>query len=135
VLHSDLRTHRLFRQIIRFGITGSLLTSLTSGGYWAMAELANIDPNLSLAIAFTLTSALGFIIHSRWSFADQLRVENTSVRISKFFITNAIGFLSNQFLVWLFVKQLEGETWWAIPPMIIVTPVLTFILHRKWVFG
>ena len=50
-------------------------------------------------------------------------------------ITNTAGFLSNQFFVWLLVKQMGGPTWWPVIPIIFVTPLLTFTLNRRWVFG
>ena len=33
------------------------------------------------------------------------------------------------------VKQLDGPTWWPTIPMIFVTPLLTFALHRRFVYS
>ena len=125
----------LIGQLVRFGVSGVALTLLVAGGYWAVADLLNVDPNLSLLIVFLIVSALGYVLHSRWSFKDHGSRENPHLRTARFMITNSLGFLSNQFFVWFFVKHLGGETWWAIPPIVLVTPILTFTLNRKWVFS
>jgi putative flippase GtrA len=125
----------LIGQIIRFGISGGLLTLLIAGGYWAVADLLHVDPNLSLLMVFIIVSGFGYLLHSRWSFKGHGARDNPHVRTIKFLTTNTLGFLSNQFFVWLLVKHAGGPTWWAIPPIVLVTPILTFTLNRKWVFG
>ena len=45
-----------------------------------------------------------------------------------------LGFAANQLFVWILVKQLGGPTWWPVVPIIFVTPILTFTLHRRWVY-
>ena len=56
-------------------------------------------------------------------------------RGARFMVVNIIGFLVNQFFVWLLVKQLGGPTWWPTIPIIFVTPLLTFALHRRFVYS
>jgi putative flippase GtrA len=125
----------LIGQIIRFGISGGLLTIFVAAGYWAIAEFLHIDPNISLLIIFVIASGVGYILHSRFSFRGHGERDNPHIRTIKFLTTNCLGFAANQFFVWLLVKQLGGPTWWAIPPIIMATPLLTFTLNRKWVFG
>lgn len=125
----------LMLQVIRFGLTGGLLTLLVAGGYWAVAELFGVDPNLSLLLVFLVVSGLGYILHSRWSFKGHGSRDQAHIRTLRFYVTNTLGFLSNQFFVWLLVKQMGGPTWWPILPIVLVTPVLTFTLNRRWVFS
>lgn len=125
----------LIGQIIRFGISGGLLTIFVAVGYWAIAEFLSVDPNLSLLIIFVIASGFGYILHSRFSFKGHGARDNPHVRTVKFLTTNCLGFAANQFFVWWLVKQMGGPTWWPIPPIILITPILTFTLNRKWVFG
>ncbi|MFM9852963.1 MAG: GtrA family protein [Sphingomonadaceae bacterium] len=122
-------------QVIRFGLTGGLLTLLVAGSYWAIAELLHIDPMLSLTLVFIVFTALGYVLHSRWSFAGHGARDNVGVRGLRFFASNSLGFLANQGFVWFLVKYLGGPTWWPIIPIIFVTPLITFTLNRRWVFG
>ena len=55
--------------------------------------------------------------------------------MGRFFAINVLGFLVNQGFIWLLVKQLDGPTWWPTIPMVFVTPLLTFWLHRRFVYA
>ena len=44
-------------------------------------------------------------------------------------------YLVNQGFIWLLVKQMGGPTWWPTIPIIFVTPLLTFALHRRFVYS
>ena len=128
--HSDI-----LGQLIRFALTGGLLTLLVAGGYWIGADVFGIEPMLSLTLNFLVFTGLGYILHSRWSFKGHGARDKAGLRTARFLIVNSIGFGTNQFFVWLLVKQLGGPTWWPVIPIIFVTPFLTFALNRKWVFG
>lgn len=121
-------------QLVRFGLTGGLLTVLVAGGYWMVADLLHVEPMLSLTLNFIVFTGLGYVLHSRISFRGHGSRDNPPARTARFFTVNVIGFLTNQFFVWLLVKQLGGPTWWPVLPILFVTPFLTFALNRRWVF-
>ncbi len=125
----------LLAQIIRFGLTGGLLTILVAGAYWAVAELLGIDPMVSMTIVYLTFTVCGYHLHSRWSFKGHGNRDNPHQRTIRFFVVNTLGFISNQIFVWWLTKFLNGPTWWPVIPIIFVTPILTFSLNRKWVFG
>lgn len=131
----DEKRMALLGQILRFGLSGGLLTLLVAGGYWVIATFLHVDPNLSLLIVFLIASGIGYVLHSRFSFRGHGSRDNAHIRTGRFLVTNSLGFISNQFFVWLLVKQMGGPTWWPVIPIVLVTPVLTFTLNRKWVFG
>jgi putative flippase GtrA len=123
-------------QLVRFGLTGGLLTVLVAAGYWIVADVFHVEPMLSLTLNFLVFTGLGYVLHSRFSFRGHgSREGNAAARTVRFFTVNTIGFLSNQFFVWLLVKQLDGPTWWPVIPILFVTPLLTFALNRRWVFA
>ncbi len=125
----------LIGQVIRFGLTGGLLTLLVAGAYWAVAEFLDIDPMVSMTLVYLVFTGLGYVLHSRFSFKGHGARDQMHIRTVRFFTVNTLGFASNQFFVWLLVKYLGGPTWWPVIPIIFVTPVLTFTLNRRWVFG
>jgi putative flippase GtrA len=136
-LKQKLEEHgALIGQLVRFALTGGLLTVLVAGGYWLLATFFGVEPMLSLTLNFLLFTGVGYVLHSRWSFRDHgTRDGNSAARTLRFLTVNCIGFASNQLFVWLLVKQMGGPTWWPVIPIIFVTPLLTFALNRKWVFG
>lgn len=122
-------------QVARYALAGFVITLLVAAGYWAIADLLHIDPMISLTIVFIVFSFIGYFTHGAFSFRGHGARDRHHVRVSRFFIVSIVGFGFNQFFVWLLVKQLGGPTWWPIIPIVFVTPLLTFTLHRKWVYS
>lgn len=120
---------------IRYAFAGLVITIAFSACYWAVAELLRVDANVALALVFVVFSVISFVAHGRFSFAGHGERDRPHVRLTRFFIVNILGFLANQFFVWLLVKRLGGATWWPIIPFVFVTPWLTFVLHRRWVYA
>ncbi len=121
-------------QVLRFAISGGLVTVLAALAYWLVAELLGIDPNLSLTLVFLVLSVVSFLLHSRWTFSGHGSRDRPHVRGARFLLTNLLGFGINQVFIWLLVKVMGGANWWPIVPMILVTPLVTFTLSRRWVF-
>ena len=121
--------------MIRFGVTGGLLSVLVAGGYWAVATMLDVEPMLSLTLNYLAFTPLGYLLHSRWSFRGHGARDRGAVRKLRFFVINTAGFLLNQFWVWYLVKHLGGPVWWSVIPIVFATPLLTFSLNRRWVFA
>jgi len=131
-----IERHRtLLGQAFRFGLTGGLLTLLVAGGYWILADVFHVEPMLSMTINYVIFSALGYVLHSRFSFRGHGPRDKPAMRTARFFTVNTLGFLANQFFVWFLVKHLGGPVWWSVIPITFVTPLLTFALNRRWVFS
>jgi putative flippase GtrA len=137
--YRDLRDHpehgAMLGQLVRFAISGGLLTLLTAGLYWVLATPFRVEPLLSGTIAYVCIAGLGYVLHSRWSFKDHGSRDRPMARTIRFFIVNTIGYATNQGFIWLLVKKMGGPTWWPVLPIIFVTPLLTFTLNRRWTFG
>jgi putative flippase GtrA len=129
------RHSELIGQVVRFGLTGLLLTLLVAGGYWIAADLLGVEPMLSMTLNYLVFTGLGYFLHSRWSFKGHGSRDRTAMRTTRFFTVNTLGFLLNQFFIWLLVKHLGGPVWWSVVPIVLVTPLVTFSLNRRWVFS
>ena len=134
-LYLDQQHRAVAWQAIRYGMSGAIITVFFSASYWAVAELLHVDPMVSLTLTFLVFSLVSYVTHSLFSFRGHGARDRQHVRVGRFVVVNIIGFLLNQFFVWLLVKHLGGPTWWPIVPFIAVTPWVTFVLHRKWVFN
>ena len=131
----DPARRNVLRQALRYAVAGLAITLAFSACYWLLTWATAMDPNLALALVFILFSGISYFAHGQYSFADHGERDRQHVRMSRFFLVNLLGFAANQFWVWLLVKQLGGPTWWPILPFVLVTPWLTFFLHRRWVYA
>jgi putative flippase GtrA len=122
-------------QLFRYALAGFAITLAAAGSYWAIADLLHVDPMVSYAIVFLLFSIVSYVTHGEYSFKGHGERDRRHIRMGRFFAINVLGFLVNQGFIWLLVKQLDGPTWWPTIPMVFVTPLLTFALHRRFVYA
>jgi len=124
-----------FGQLVRFGLAGVLLTVLVSLLYWLLATPLGVEARLASTIAYLLVVGLGYVLHSRYSFRGHGGRDRPAVRTARFFVTSFVGYLMNLGFVWLLVTHLGMATWWPILGFLFVTPVVTFVLNRRWTFA
>ena len=122
-------------QMLRYALAGGAITIAVAGSYWAIAEYLSVDPMVSLTFVFIFFSGVSYAIHGLFTFKGHGARDRHHVRGARFFAINILGFLLNQLWVWYLVKYLGGPTWWPTLPMIFVTPLLTFALHRRFVYA
>ena len=122
-------------QLVRYGLAGLAITLAAAGSYWAITDLLHIDPMVSYAIVFLVFSGISYITHGEFSFRGHGERNRHHIRMGRFFAINVLGFLVNQLFIWILVKQLGGPTWWPTVPMVFLTPLLTFALHRRFVYA
>lgn len=125
----------LFGQIVRYGVTGGIVTALAAGVYWGLATYAGIAPLLANVAAYLFAAVLGFVMHSRWSFKGHDKGEALADTSLRFFLVSLASLGLNSFWVWLSTGLLGGPTWWPVVPMLLVTPIAVFALNRRFVFG
>jgi len=120
-------------QLLRFLISGALVTLLGVGVYAFVALVLRWHPQVGNLLAYAVAMATGYVMHSRWSFRDHgERTRSTAV---KFVIVSLISLGLNSLWVFLITGPLEMGPAWPIVPMLFATPAVTFILNRQWVFG
>ena len=122
-------------QMFRYAIAGGAITLAVAASYWAIAEFLHVDPMLSLAIVFLFFSGVSYLVHGAFTFKGHGARDDHGKRGARFLVINILGFLANQGFVWYLVKHLGGPTWWATIPMVLFTPLLTFALHRRFVYA
>lgn len=122
-------------QLIRYGLSGGFVTLVHLGIYWGFAGPLHVAPLIANIVAQVVSTTLGYVIHSRWSFRGHGRRDNLARTGGRFLIVTAFGFALNSFWVWLFTGLLGGAVWWPMPAMAVLTPLAVFWLNRKWVFA
>ena len=118
---------------MRFVISGGIVTALGVAVYALVALVFHWDPQLANLLAYLAAMATGYVMHSRWSFRGHgTRSAATSV---KFVVVSLVSLAMNSGWIALITGPLGLSPAWPILPMLFVTPAVTFLLNRKWVFA
>lgn len=122
-------------QLVRYGFTGGFITALGAAIYYGCAEFLGIYPLVANSIAWITGVVIGYILHSQFSFRGHGSRDNIGRTGGRFLAVNLVGYAINSFWVWTLVEWMDGPNWWPLLPMVIATPLMTFLLHRRWTFG
>ena len=121
-------------QFARYGVIGLAITLLGQAIYLGLADHAGVAPLISIAIAWIVGVAVGYFAHGSISFRGHGDRANHAETGARFIGVNLAGYAMNSFWVWLLVERLDGVTWWPVVPNLVLTPLITFFLHRHWTF-
>lgn|GEM_PF-282771 len=121
-----------FRQLVRFVIAGMAVT-LFSAALYAAAVALDIAPLAANLISHGCGMCVGYAVHSRWSFAAQ-RGGGEVPMMLRFLLASGFAFMLNSLWVWLAVAVLRLPPLAPLPAMIVLTPLISFIVNRHWVF-
>ena len=130
-LHPDRR--RLLGQLARFVVSGAFVTGLSVAVYALVALVLHWHPQLGNFLAYVIAVATGYFMHSTWSFKGH-GAQRTHATKARFVIVSIISYLLNSLWVWLLYTHLDLGRAAPIAPMLFVTPAVTFVLNRQWVF-
>lgn len=121
-------------QLIRFVIAGGFTTALYTAVYSPLAAFKVTSEQVANVAGYLAAVTSGYLLHSRWSFrghgADAVQTG------WRFFMVSLFSYGANTFWVWLLTDDavLAGPWWWPLLPILFVTPVVTFLMNRLWVF-
>ena len=132
-LTKDPEQQAMIGQLMRFVATGGFVTALGVGVYALVALWLQWNPQLGNFLAYVVAVASGYVLHSRWSFRGH-GAERTHATKFRFAAVSVISYALNSLWVWLLYTQLDWGRAAPIVPMLFVTPVVTFVLNRQWVF-
>lgn len=121
-------------QLARFAVTGAFVTALGVAVYALVALGLRWHPQLGNFLAYLVAVATGYVLHSRWSFRDQGGARTGATKV-RFIVTSLLSLALNAGWVALLTGPLGLDPAWPILPMLFVTPALTFLLNRHWVFA
>ncbi len=122
-------------QLLRFVVTGGLVTALGLAIYALIAVWNRGNPQLANFAAYLIAAGTGYVLHSRWSFRGHGRRDNVARTTGRFGVVSLVSLGLNSLWVWLFTHPLGLGPAWPMLPMMFVTPGVTFVLNRTWVFA
>ena len=122
-------------QLVRYALTGGFVTVLGAGVYWVAATFFGVAPLVANVLAYVVAVCIGYVMHSRWSFRGHGSRDDAVRTTTRFLLVSFVSFALNSLWVWALTGPMHGPTWWPVVPMLFVTPLVTFALNRRWVFG
>ena len=120
-------------QLARFVVSVAFVTALGVAVYALVALGLRWHPQLGNFLAYVVAMATGYVMHSQWSFRGH-GAERTHATRFRFIIVSLVSYGLNSFWVWLLFTHLHLGRAAPIAPMLFVTPAVTFLLNRHWVF-
>ena len=120
-------------QLARFVISGAFVTALGVAIYALVALVLRWHPQFGNFLAYVVAVATRYVMHSQWSFRDHGGERTHATRL-RFALVSVISYALNSLWVWLLFTRMDLGRAAPIVPMLFVTPVVTFVLNRQWVF-
>lgn len=132
-----MRASGVIGQLIRFGIAGGISTVIYSAVYLPLATWVFPREQAVLAVPFAFAVAVtcGFFLHSGWSFKGHGTRDSSGRQHAKFLAVQGLGLALNALFTWVLTGPLRQPTWVPLIPVVLITPLATFALNRRWVFG
>jgi putative flippase GtrA len=126
----------MLAQIVRFGLVGGFVTGLYALVYSPLAKFQITSPQIANFCGYLTAMVTGYVLHSRWSFRGHGRRDNVARTTGRFFTVSRVSYGLNAAFVFILTdsKALGGPWWWPLIPILFVTPAVTFVLNRQWVF-
>ena len=123
-------------QLIRFGMVGGFVTGLYALVYSPLAKFQLTSPQVANFCGYLAAMVTGYVLHSRWSFRGHASRDNVRRTTSRFFLVSLVSLGLNALFVFVLTDSmaLGGPWWWPLIPILFVTPAVTFVLNRQWVF-
>lgn len=125
------RLAAFLRHFLRFGFAGGVVVSVHAGGYLLLVHLGWAGPLLANAIAFLVGTLIAFAVHYTWTFRSARSPRRAAWR---FGVAKLIGLALNTGAVYLITKELHLSHYWALPVMMLVTPLIVFTISKYWAF-
>ena len=135
--YEHIRASGVLLQLIRYGFAGGLATAIYSAVYLPLALWVFPGGQAVFAVPFAFLTALtaGFFLHSHFSFAGHGTRDNSGRQHAKFLIVHCVGLSMNLFFTWTLTAGLGLQAWAPLIPSVTLTPLVTFVLQRQWVFA
>ena len=90
---------------------------------------------VSLTIVFLFFSGVSYLVHGAFTFKDHGERDRHHVRGTRFLAINILGFASTRASSGFSSNISTGRPGGRRIPMVLFTPLLTFALHRRFVYA
>jgi putative flippase GtrA len=116
-------------RLIRFGVSGMLVTGLHVAIALSLIRNAGIGPAAANAIAFACSTGCSYLLNTLWSFSSSPALEN----VWRFGMVS-LGGLGLTAFVSHATAVAGGAPGLGIAMVVCVVPPVTFVAHRWWTY-
>ena len=120
--------------IIRFVFVGGMLTGLVSAIYIVLASYFGLHHSISILAATIIASCFGYFFHSMFTFRGYGNRDRPADRFVRFISTNLLGYLINAAAVFIMIDIGNLPVWSPIFIFVLLTPIISFLFNKYWVF-
>jgi putative flippase GtrA len=135
-LLTDAKMHSLtgsssWLAFTRFAISGGIAACIAVAVYVACAVVMPFAPLTANLLSYVAQLGVSYQLHRSVSFAG---ARGGLRSMTRYGALSLAAFACNSLWVWILTHGLRWPAWTPLVPMIAVTPVMTFLLARHWVF-
>ena len=121
------------RQLVRYAIAWVCVTQVAAAVYSALVLFLHVNALQANVVSTAFGLCAGYLAHSRWSFVGAA-ASPEHAKVGRFLLSSLLAFIINSLWVWLLVSILQLPPLTPVPLMMFVTPWISFLLNRHWVF-
>lgn len=119
------------RQLIKFGVSGSLATVVNFLVVLLCVEIFGMDPVLSTVPAFLVAFFVSYAMNYFWTFQTK---QSHWRALAKYFPVAAASMGGNALIMYICVRVLHYPYLAGLVVSLMIVPILTFLLSKKLVF-
>jgi putative flippase GtrA len=121
-----------FTQLLRFGTIGSMAALVHLTVVMSLVEAQLLTPLTANVIAFSLAFQVSYWGNRSWTF--HLTSAEHHVAIPRLFLVAGSGFIANEGLFYLFMRNFNLPYPIALILVLSILPIVTFSLSKFWIF-
>ena len=123
-------------QILRFLVTGAASAFIYSIVFLGLTYfiLPREWAEGAVLPAFAVAVCFGYQANAAWTFRRSAE-EKSSGRFTRYVLSQSGGAALNFFFTWLMVSACHLEPWTALVPSVTITPIVTYLVAKSWVFA
>lgn len=126
--------HRLFFQLMRFGLVGASATAIHGAAYLTFVTAQLLTPFFANLAAYAIAFTVSFLGHRYWTFGDAERGGRNNYAAFRFVAVSLSGLAFNSVAVLILINHFRFADWTPLLVIVGVTPIFTFLFNRFWVF-
>lgn len=128
-MNPDVPGNSIFRKVLRFSLSGLLVTALHVVVAIAVIEAALITPAIANGIAFLVSTFVSYLINTLWSFSRA--IEKGS--ILRFALISCLGLVLSVSISG-FIEMLGFHYSYGIFTVVCFVPIVSFLCHNYWTY-